>query len=180
MLLKNTGRKAGPTTDSEAPALDSAREEVDLLGNPRQYPALGAGGLFPWPWSTKAGREAEELRRQAELDLFRCTLETVRHARQALDQAVGLQALEAAEAFVFEVRVHGERLRFQLTTAAHRDWTTQFLDHLKWVEQQRAHCPAEMIDALKQRALAELTAAMNRLSKSAIEFDRKPFLGTKP
>lgn len=164
-------------TDAQhATKLEVVREQVDGLGNPRSYPALG--GLF-WPWS-KAGREAEELRRKAELDLFRCTLETVRQARQALDQAIGLRAVEAAEAMVFEIRAQGESRRYQLTSAAHREMTLGFLDHLQWIEQQRAHLSPEMLDALKQRALAELTNSMNRLSKSSIEFDRKPFLGAKP
>jgi hypothetical protein len=163
-----------PDSTAAGHNLETVREEVEVMGDPRSYPALGAF----WPWS-KAGREAEELRRQAELDLFRCTLETVRQARQTLDQAAGLRVVEAAEAFVFEVRAQGERRRFQLLTDAHREMTVLFLEQLRWIEEQRGACSAEMLDALKERALSELTAAMNRLSKSDVEFDRKPFLGVK-
>ena len=165
-----------------SPKLELVREELEVMGNPRSHPFLG-GTFWPWakaswPWA-KMSREADDLRRQAELGLYRRTLETICQARRALDQAAGLRVVEAAEAFVLEVRSEGERHRFQLLTEVQREMTVLFLDQLRWIEEQRGACSSEMLDALKQRALSELTAAMNRLSKSDVEFDHTPFLGPK-
>jgi hypothetical protein len=57
--------------------------------------------------------------------------------------------------------------------------TRQFLDQLESIETFRGRVSTEILDALKERALNEFTARMNRASKADVEFSKSEILKLK-
>ena len=58
--------------------------------------------------------------------------------------------------------------------------TRQFVSQLETLEGFRGRVTAEILDALKERALNEFTGRMNRASKADVEFSKADILKLKP
>jgi hypothetical protein len=56
----------------------------------------------------------------------------------------------------------------------------QFVAQLEAIENFRGRLTPEILDALKERALNEFTARMNRASKADLEFSKAEILKLKP
>jgi hypothetical protein len=57
--------------------------------------------------------------------------------------------------------------------------TRQFLEQLESIESFHGRVSNEILDALKERALNEFTARMNRASKADVEFSKSDILKLK-
>lgn len=130
---------------------------------------------FETPWSpeAKARNHARDLSIQARLDAFRDDLQALRTAHRALTRSAVMRAVEAAEGAIFEIRARGETLRYRLLNRVHIEMTQDFINQLSVVESLRDRLPSpQLADALKQRALEEFTARINRSSKADLAFDK--------
>lgn len=134
---------------------------------------------LPWSPNTRARATAHEASLEARLDIFRDDLRAIRIANEVLNRAATMRAVSAAEAAIFEIRTTGETLRYALLSRAQFEMTKQFTAHLVRLESFREHLSAEVIDALKERALAEFTTSMNRAARSDLEFDKPQILKLK-
>lgn len=127
-----------------------------------------------WPWSPEARTRAEAQRAglRARLDMYRDDLAAIRTAHQALSRAGTMRAIEAAETAIFEIRTIGETLRLALLNRAQIEMTRLFVQQIEALEEFRGKVPSEILDALKERALEEYTARMNRASRAEMEFEK--------
>ncbi len=157
--------------------LEVSRVSRELLArtDPEQVAPRRALEL-PWSAEAKARREALRASLTARLDLFRDDLRTIRVANEALNRASTMRALEAAEAAIFEMRTLGETVRLALLNRAQLTMARIFLAQIAAIEAMRGAAPDEFIDAMKERALEEFTARMNRASKADREFDKEKFM----
>jgi hypothetical protein len=134
---------------------------------------------MPWSASARARATAHQASLEARLDIFRDDLRSIRIANEVLNRAATMRAVSAAEAAIFEIRTTGETLRYALLSQAQFEMTKQFTAHLARLESFRDRLPVEVIDALKERALAEFTTSMNRAARSDLEFDKPQILRLK-
>lgn len=134
---------------------------------------------FPWSRETRARSKARDLSIEARLDVFKDDLRAIRIANEVLNRAATMRAVEAAEAAIFEIRCLGETARFTILNRTHLDMTRQFLEQLESIESFRGRVSNEILDALKERALNEFTARMNRASKADVEFSKTEILRLK-
>jgi hypothetical protein len=134
---------------------------------------------MPWSPNARARATAHQASLEARLDIFRDDLRAIRIANEVLNRAATMRAVSAAEAAIFEIRTTGETLRYALLSRAQFEMTRQFTAHLARLETFRDRLPAEVIDALKERALAEFTTSMNRAARSDLEFDKPQILKLK-
>ena len=147
-------------------------QEVSLEMSRLMDPSRVAPEAMPWTPEGRARNEARKAGLQARLDLFKDDLTAIRKANEALSRAQTMRALEAAEAAVFEIRTLGETLRFTILNRAHLAMSIEFAAQLERFEGLRGRLPVQILEALKERALEEFTARMNRASKSDVEFDK--------
>ncbi len=138
-----------------------------------------SGLALPWSANSRARAAAHQASLQARLDIFRDDLRAIRIANEVLNRAATMRAVSAAEAAIFEIRTVGEILRYTLLNRAHFEMTRQFTAQLERLEAFRTQLPAEVIDALKERALAEFTSSMNRAARADLEFDKPQILKLK-
>jgi hypothetical protein len=131
---------------------------------------------LPWSREARARSKAREMSIEARLEIFKDDLRAIRIANEVLNRAETMRAVEAAEAAIFEIRCIGETARFAILNRTHLDMTRQFLDQLENIESFRGRVSNEILDALKERALNEFTARMNRASKSDVEFSKSEIL----
>jgi hypothetical protein len=134
---------------------------------------------LPWSREARARSKARDMSVEARLDVFKDDLRAIRIANEVLNRAETMRAVEAAEAAIFEIRCIGETARFAILNRTHLDMTHQFLDQLDSIESLRGRVSSEILDALKERALNEFTARMNRASKADVEFSKSDILKLK-
>jgi len=161
------------------PTLDEVNRELRMRADPGQVAPAGRLEL-PWSPEARARVRAREVSLEARLDLFKDNLRAIRIAREVLNRAATMRAVEAAETAIFEIRTSGETARLAIINEAHLDMTREFLDHLEILEAFRPRVSAEILDALKERALNEFTSRMNRASSADIEFAKADILNLKP
>ena len=132
-------------------------------------------GAFEMLWSPESGarRKARDLSIQARLDAFADDLKALRTAHRALTRAAILRVVESAEGTIFEIRACGATRRYRLLNREHVKMTEDFIEQLSRIEALRDRLPSpQLADALKQRALEEFTAGINRASKAELAFDK--------
>lgn len=125
------------------------------------------------PWSPEA-----KARRKAHTAVFETLLASFLDGLAALRQAKQSQQTAAAERILLESEV----ARHANLSAAHLKQTERFVAQLSVLDQLNGPTTPELRDALKQRALEELTRSMNRVSErlagkataSAPENGKKP------
>lgn len=134
----------------------------------------------PWSPEAKARRQARDLSIQARLDAFRDDLKALRIAHRALTRSAIMRVVEAAEGAIFEIRTEQETRRYRLLNRAHIQMTGEFVDQLARIESITPQLPSPQIaEALRQRALEEFIAGMNRSSKPALAFDKSELMNLK-
>jgi hypothetical protein len=166
--------------DEEADGrLQRVSQELQVRSDPNRVAPAGAAS---WPWSRegRARSQARDLSLQARLDVFKDDLRAIRIANEVLNRAATMRAVEAAETAIFEIRCLGETARFAILNRTHLEMTRQFLSQLETLESFRGRVTTEILDALKERALNEFTARMNRASKADVEFAKADILKLKP
>jgi hypothetical protein len=172
-------RASGVDEESVEQGLQRVGQQLRLRSDPEQ---VVPGRSFELPWSPEARTRAQarELSLQARLDIFRDDLRAIRIANEVLNRAATMRAVEAAESAIFEIRCLGETARFAILNRTHLEMTWQFLNQLESIEAFRGRVSTEILDALKERALNEFSARMNRASKADIEFSKAEILKLKP
>lgn len=131
-----------------------------------------SGRRAVWPWSRDSSSCAA-----AEDDVLEARLQVV---LDVLNRAATLRAIEAAELAVFEARTTGESARMAVMARAQIAMTEQFARHLAAIDDFRGRLTDEIIDALKQRALADFTDRMNRLAGADVTFNKDGLLVLVP
>jgi len=158
--------------------IERASAELRMRSDPdRVIP--GKAVEFPWSREVRARSKARDLSIEARLDVFKDDLRAIRIANEVLNRAATMRAVEAAEAAIFEIRCLGETARFAILNRTHLEMTRQFLEQLESTESFRGRVSNEILDALKERALNEFTARMNRASKADVEFSKSEILRLK-
>ena len=174
------GLRATTTLEPEhGTSLEEVHRELRMRADPGQVAPAGRLEL-PWSPEARARTRAREVSVEARLDLFKDNLRAIRIAREVLNRAATMRAVEAAETAIFEIRTSGETARLAIINEAHLEMTREFLDHPEILEAFRPRVSAEILDALKERALNEFTARMNRASGADVEFARADILNLKP
>lgn len=172
-------RLRGDATPSRGEAaLESARQELGRLADPCHR--LDSSP-FRWPWSERAAaiRAAKRASRKAQLDVFLDDLNSIRAARQAISRVSALRAIEAAECAIFEDRAQAEVFRHSVLADAHRQITERFTAEIARLHGQGQPLSPEMADALRERALNELTESMKAVSRARAEFEKQWLLHIK-
>lgn len=171
-------RRASPDDKTSETSLERVSQELQIRSDPNRV----AAGAITWPWSRegRARSQARDLSIQARLDIFKDDLRSIRIANEVLNRAATMRAVEAAETAIFEIRCLGETARFAILNRTHLEMTRQFVSQLETLEGFRGRVTTEILDALKERALNEFTARMNRASKSDVEFSKADILKLKP
>lgn len=159
--------------------LERLSDELRMRSDPDRVVA-GRGPHLPWSREGRARLEARQASLQARLDIFRDDLRAIRIANEVLNRAATMRAVEAAETAIFEIRCAGETARLAILNRTHLEMTRQFLAQLEAIEGFRGRVSAEVLDALKERALNEFCARMNRASKADVEFSKSEILRLKP
>lgn len=165
--------------ESEKPSVERVSRELRVRADPDQ---VSPNRRFELPWSreAQARSRARDLSLEARLDIFRDDLRAIRIANEVLNRAATMRAVEAAETAIFEIRTLGETARFAILNRTHLEMTRHFVVQLESIETFRGRLSPEVLDALKERALNEFTARMNRASKADIEFAKADILKLKP
>jgi len=169
-------RSAGVVFEDSAESnLERVNEELQTRSDPDRVAAKPA--RF-WPWSREARTRdaARDLSVQARLDIFKDDLRLIRIAREVLGRAATMRAVQAAETAIFEIQCLGETARFAIINRTQLEMTQQFTAQLEAIEDFRGRVTPEILDALKERALAEFSNRMNRASKSDVEFSKNDIL----
>jgi hypothetical protein len=171
-------RCAAQGEETAETSLERVSQELQIRSDPNRI----AAGAISWPWSreARARTQARDLSLQARLDIFKDDLRSIRIANEVLNRAATMRAVEAAETAIFEIRCLGETARFAILNRTHLEMTRQFLSQLETLEGFRGRVTTEILDALKERALNEFTARMNRASKADVEFSKADILKLKP
>lgn len=158
------------------------RPTVEQVGRELQHRADPARVVpyrtFEMPWSETARvrAAAREAAFEARLDIFRDDLRAIRIANEVLNRAATMRAVEAAEIAIFEIRALGETTRLAILNHAQLEMTRFFVRQLETIDGFRGRVTPEILDALKERALNELTDRMNRASRADLEFNRQEIL----
>src|SRR6058998_2319779 len=169
-------RSAGVVFEDSAESnLDQVNQELQMRGDPDRV-AAKSSRLWPWSGEAKARDAAQELSVQARLDIFKDDLRSIRIAREVLSRAATMRAVQAAETAIFEIQCLGETARFAIINRTQLEMTQQFTAQLEAIEDFRGRVTPEILDALKERALAEFSNRMNRASKSDVEFSKNDIL----
>ncbi|HLQ77533.1 MAG TPA: hypothetical protein VK210_09265, partial [Terriglobia bacterium] len=165
--------------DSTESSLERANRELQFRADPTR---VAPASSFLWPWSreSRARVKAQELSTEARLDIFKDDLRTIRIAREVLSRAATMRAVQAAETAIFEIQCLGETVRFAVLNRTHLEMTEHFLKQIEALESFRSRVTPEILDALKERALTEFSARMNRASKADFEFSKADILKVKP
>jgi len=171
-------RGASDGEEASETSLERVSQELQIRSDPNRV----AAGAISWPWSreARARSQARDLSLQARLDIFKDDLRSIRIANEVLNRAATMRAVEAAETAIFEIRCLGETARFAILNRTHLEMTRQFVGQLEILEGFRGRVTTEILDALKERALNEFTARMNRASKADVEFSKADILKLKP
>ncbi len=171
-------RRASDGEEAAETSLERVSQELQIRSDPNRV----AAGAISWPWSreARARSQARDLSLQARLDIFKDDLRSIRIANEVLNRAATMRAVEAAETAIFEIRCFGETARFAILNRTHLEMTRQFVAQLEILEGFRGRVTIEILDALKERALNEFTARMNRASKADVEFSKADILKLKP
>lgn len=174
--LRGGGNASNDSTES---SLERANQELQVRADPSRVAPVSS---FLWPWSREARArvKAHELSIEARLDIFKDDLRSIRIAREVLSRAATMRAVQAAETAIFEIQCIGETARFALLNRTHLEMTQHFLAQLESLEAFRGRVTPEILDALKERALTEFSARMNRASKADFEFSKNEILKVKP
>jgi hypothetical protein len=170
--------RSGGSEDDSACRIEQVSQELQVRSDPNRVVATRP---FELPWSPEARvrSQARAAALEARLDIFRDDLRSIRIANEVLNRAATMRAVEAAETAIFEIRCLGETARFAILNRTHLEMTQHFLAQIEAIEGFRGRVSNEIIDALKERALAEFTARMNRASKADIEFAKNDILKLK-
>jgi len=160
-------------------ALERVNQELRLRSDPRRV-VSERRLAFPWSPEARVRAQARQASLEARLDIFRDDLRAIRIANEVLNRAATMRAVEAAETAIFEIRCLGETARLAILNRTHLEMTRQFLAQLETIESFRGRVSTEILDALKERALNEFTARMNRASKADVEFSKGDILKLKP
>lgn len=163
--VKNDAGEAGIS-------LHDAGRELMRRADPEQV-APPEGLELPWSARARARSEARDAALAANLDVFKDDLRAIRIAHEVLSRAVTLRAVEAAETAMFEIRARGETFRLAALNRAQIEMTREFVAQLERLEVFREQLPPEILDALKERALAEFTTRMNAASGGALAFPKE-------
>jgi hypothetical protein len=171
--------RAGGVDRDTAETLEQLSRELRVRSDPDR---VAPGGALSLPWSSeaRARSQARQASLQARLDIFQDDLRAIRIANEVLNRAATMRAVEAAETAIFEIRCAGETARLAILNRAHLAMTRQFLSQLESIESFRGRISAEVLDALKERALNEFCDRMNRASKADVEFAKSEILRLKP
>jgi hypothetical protein len=172
-------RAGGVECPAAEEALERVNQELRLRSDPQR---VVSDRRFALPWSPEARvrAEARQASLEARLDIFRDNLRAIRIANEVLNRSATMRAVEAAETAIFEIRCLGETARLAILNRTHLGMTRQFLAQLETIESFRGRVSTEILDALKERALNEFTARMNRASKADLEFSKADILKLKP
>lgn len=171
-------RLGGADNASYGERIERVNAELRLRSDPdRVIPAKPLD--MPWSREVRARSKARDMSMEARLDIFKDDLRAIRIANEVLNRAATMRAVEAAEAAIFEIRCFGETARLAILNRTHLEMTRQFIEQLEFIELYRERISNEILDALKERALNEFTARMNRASKSDVEFSRTDILRLK-
>jgi len=160
-------------------ALERVNQELRLRSDARRVVSDRRLAL-PWSPEARVRAQARQASLEARLDIFRDDLRAIRIANEVLNRAATMRAVEAAETAIFEIRCLGETARLAILNRTHLEMTRQFLAQLETIESFRGRVSTEILDALKERALNEFTARMNRASKADVEFSKADILKLKP
>lgn len=171
--------RAGTGDRETTEKLERLTRELRVRSDPDRV-VPGGAPLLPWSRAARARGEARQASLQARLDIFRDDLRAIRIANEVLNRAASMRAVEAAETAIFEIRCAGETARLAILNRAHLEMTRQFLAQLETIEGFRGRVSAEVLDALKERALNEFCTRMNRASKADVEFSKSEILRLKP
>lgn len=163
LLRLRTGIDSGETTRGE---LDRVGELMQRLSDPARVAGPGPRNPLPWSPQAKAVKAAEQASIDARLEVFQDDLKSIRAANRILNRISMAHAVETARAAIFEIRARGELVRYEILNETHRELTSLFLSQIESIESLRDRMPAEMLDAMKERALNEFTAKMNRVSRA--------------
>lgn len=166
-------------TGDPRPTVEQVTRELQLRADPARVVPHSRLAL-PWSEATRVRARAREAAHEARLDIFRDDLRAIRIANEVLNRAATMRAVEAAETAIFEIRTLGETMRLAILNRTQLDMTRRFIQQLETIDGFRGRVPAEIIDALKERALNEFTERMNRASKADVEFNRADILRLKP
>jgi hypothetical protein len=164
--------------DESAPVLRRASREL-LERTDAEQVVPRAGFEAPWSAAARTRAAARDAALAVRLDLFRDDLHAIRLANQVLNRAAAMRAVEAAEAAIFEIHARGEAFRLSLVNRAQLEMTSEFLAQLEALDRFRERCPEPILDALKERALAEFTARLNAASASPPMFPREEILSLR-
>lgn len=167
------------SNDLPAASLERVGRELRVRGDPEQV-APRAGLELPWSAGARARSKARDIAFEARLDVFKDDLRAIRIANEVLNRAATMRAVEAAESAIFEIRTLGEVVRLAILNRAQLEMTREFASQLESIESFRGRLTSEVLDALKERALHEFTARMNRASKADVEFSKADILKLKP
>ncbi len=172
-------RNAASADETSECSLERVSQELQIRSDPNR---VAPSGAVTWPWSreARARSQARDLSLQARLDIFKDDLRSIRIANEVLNRAATMRAVEAAETAIFEIRCLGETARFAILNRTHLEMTRQFVAQLEILEGFRGRVTTAILDALKERALNEFTARMNRASKADVEFSKADILKLKP
>lgn len=170
---------AGAGDRESTDKLERLNHELRVRSDPDRV-VPGGAPLLPWSRAARARGEARQASLQARLDIFRDDLRAIRIANEVLNRAATMRAVEAAETAIFEIRCAGETARLAILNRAHLEMTRHFLAQLETIEGFRGRVSAEVLDALKERALNEFCTRMNRASKADVEFSKSDILRLKP
>jgi hypothetical protein len=172
-------RLAGGSMQTSEPNVECVSRELERRSDPERV-APSRPLQSHWSREARARSRARDLALEARLDVFQDDLRAIRIANEVLNRAATMRAVEAAETAIFEIRCSGETARFSILNRTHLAMTRCFLRQLEMYESFRGQASPEVIDALKERALNEFTARMNRASKSDVEFSKTDILKLKP
>jgi hypothetical protein len=171
--------RAGGRDPEPSEKLERLSRELRVRSDPDRV-VPGRYRRLPWSREARARSDAHQASLQARLDIFRDDLRAVRIANEVLNRAATMRAVEAAETAIFEIRCAGQTARLAILNRAHLEMTRQFLAQLEAIENFRGRISTEVLDALKERALNEFCARMNRASKADVEFSKPEILQLKP
>lgn len=153
-----------PTDDAQVPSLSGMLSELRERSDPNQ---VASPRQIEWPWSAgaRARTQARALALDASVEIFRDNLRAIRTAHEVLNRAATARAIEAAETAVLDIHAQGESARLGIINRVHIEMTREFIAHLDRLDALRGRLPAEVLDALRERALNEFTGRMNRAAR---------------
>lgn len=177
-LAKLAEQPDEPLVDDTA-SIEVVSRTLDARAQPGRVVG-GLGAIWPWGEGARIRARAAGAALEARLDLFRDDLRAIRVAYDVLKRVPTMRAVEAAEVAILEIRARGEAKRLAIINQSQLEMTRLFMEQLEAIDGLRGRLTPEIIDALKERALAEFTERVNRASKADLQFNRNDFMRTKP